>query len=139
MIACTFVFCAACEKNANVSDIKTEENKYSNSAEEIDRESFLADVQKENFTKLPANAENSLNYVAAASKEIYPEVKGEKMYGYKGIEKINDKSCYVFTVFTKSDDSGSKIGVIAIDTDGGIYVQNETTGEFDSTKTNLQK
>lgn len=129
-IACTLLVISSCERAADISDVNVIEN--SKQQVQTTDKNEDTDVKKEKYSKIPDNAEESLNSVADASKELYPDAEGNWMYGYKGTEKIADEECYVFSVYTKSGDDSNKIGVVAKAVKSeNIYELNETTGKFE--------
>lgn len=129
-IACTLLIVSSCERAADISNVNVIES--SNKQVESDDKNGDEDIAREKCAKIPDNAEESLNSVADASKELYPDAEGNWMYGYKGTEKISDEECYVFSVYTKSGDDSNKIGVVAKSVDNdNIYELNEATGKFE--------
>lgn len=129
-IACTLLIISSCERAADISNVNVIDS--SKQQVETDEQNDNVDIAKEKYTKIPDNAEESLNSVADASKELYPDAEGNWMYGYKGTEKIFDEECYVFSVYTKSGDDSNKIGVVAKSVNGdNIYELNEITGKFE--------
>lgn len=141
IIACTLMMFSACEKQADLSAVKAIDNidQQSLSDEESSKETFINEISKESYTEIPEEATEALNSVAEISKEIYPDADGKWMYGYNGKEKINGEDCYVFTVYTETEDSGNKLGVIARATkSGNIYSIDEDAGTYKKIPANVE-
>ena len=94
-------------------------------------------MPKEDFSKLPKDDEESLNYLSSAIEECFPDVSGRKMYGFKGVEKVSagssEQDCYIFDFYTyrKKTDEYTKIATVAQVPDSEeLYVFDELTGEY---------
>ena len=80
----------------------------------------------ETFQKLPEEAEDKLNCISAAADSIFPDVKGKKMFGYKGNITVTtadgQADCCVFEFYTYKKSEYTKVASIAQTTDGSqIY------------------
>lgn len=129
-LACTAMICAACEKQADVTDTDklTTTN---NSTSESSKAEFISEVSKENFIEIPKTAMDSFNYISAAAKVIYDDVSGKWMYGYKGVQEINGNACHVFTVYTENDVESTKVGTIAKAQDSDkLYLFDDVSGTY---------
>lgn len=133
VLACTMMMLTSCEKQAELSAVKAIEMEDSvDSSAESSRQDFIEEVSKENYSEVPDEAVDLFNTVSQISKKIFCDADGKWMYGYKGVEKIYDQDCYVFSVYTENDDSSDKIGIVAIaEISKKVYVLNEATGAFE--------
>ena len=102
-----------------------------------EQQSPAATLPKEDFSKLPKDDEESLNYLSSAIEECFPDVSGRKMYGFKGVEKVSagssEQDCYIFDFYTyrKKTDEYTKIATVAQVPDSEeLYVFDELTGEY---------
>ncbi len=89
------------------------------------------------FYILPEEVESDFNYVYEVANELYIDVDGEKMYGYRGEQTIDttDDSidCYIFDYYTynKKEDTYTKIATMAKDTSSAdVYTLNETDDSY---------
>ena len=96
-----------------------------------------AALPREDFSKLPKDDEESLNYLSEAIGECFPDVSGRKMYGFKGVEKVSagsaEQDCYIFDFYTyrKKTDEYTKIATVAQVPDSEeLYVFDELTGKY---------
>lgn len=130
---CSMLSFASCsdKDESNAAAMNNTENVQSDSSSEAP-----SALDGEVFDKLPDEAVESFDYVAEKSKVLFPEADGDWMYGYKGTSRIGKSDCYIFAVYTYSDDVHTKLGTVAKNIkNDDIYVLNETTGEY--TKTEL--
>lgn len=137
VLACLAIVCISCENRSDSNDAGMLENtgEYNGSAESNVSE-FISEVSRENYKEIPNEAMESFNYVSDASKVIFKDVQGKWMYGYKGIQKICDEDCHVFTIYSETDETSSKVGTLAksLKTDS-LYILDISTGKF--TKSDL--
>ena len=96
-----------------------------------------AELPTEDFSRLPEDDEDSLNYLSDAIDETFPDVKGRKMYGFRGVEKVAagkaEQECYIFDFYTylKKTDEYTKIATVAqVPDTAEFYVLDEKTGKY---------
>ena len=95
-----------------------------------------AELPTEDFSRLPEDGEESLNYLSDAIDVTFPDVKGRKMYGFKGVEKVAagnaEQECYIFDFYTylTNTDEYTKIATVAqVPDTAELYVLDEQTGK----------
>lgn len=131
IISCSALIFAACEKQSDLTDNKILNGNEKHSDAESSLSEFITEISKENFIEIPNDAMDSFNYVSKASKVIYNDIAGKRMYGYKGIQKVNGKDCHIFTVYSEIGDERIKAGSLAKYIKGNdLYILDSTTGKY---------
>lgn len=93
---------------------------------------------RETFAELPDEQVNSLDLVMNAADEAFPKESRDikRYYGYIGEESVEKSLCFVFAVYTQTNEGQSQIATIAITEDNTkAYILDETTQEYKLLKT----
>lgn len=87
---------------------------------------------KNSFKAVPDEAEKNFDVVINASKKEFSEEKGKKLYGYQGVQKINNVDCYIFVVYSENEDIHTQLGTFAVVKDSGeLYKLDKSVGKFE--------
>ncbi|MCD8095479.1 MAG: hypothetical protein LUE12_05055 [Ruminococcus sp.] len=99
---------------------------------ENEDESSQFDLEDE-YTQIPDELESDFNRVIAAANELFENVSGDKMYGFKGECEITidgeDVLCQLFDFYTYND-SYTKIAVFASDSETGELYYSQGGGDY---------
>lgn len=89
------------------------DNETSNKAQAVVTDAVKDDRAK--LCELPEEANGAFNTIINTVKKICPLEKGmNRQYGYKGLEKVGDADCYLFSVYDFDEDNSSvKVGDFA--------------------------
>ncbi len=118
------------EKDSSSKGSAASENAVTEAPEESASTETFTLPSRETFAQLPAEAEESFDYVIQAVKKSHPsEEKGSKrLYGYLGVEEINDCSCYLFAVYDEKKDVHTEVATVAVTEDSSeLYIYNSDT------------
>ena len=90
---------------------------------------------KDSFEKLPKGEEDQLEAVSEAAHSAFPDVKGKKMFAFKGTEQLEldgaEQDCYIFDYYSYKSKIYTKIATLAKSVgEESIYMLDETTGEY---------
>lgn len=120
------------EDNVNLANtaVTTAESVEDENEKESETVSSLPD--KNTLEKIPDEAVESFDYVVETAKVIYPQHEGSKrLYGYMGVEAVNNRDCYVFVIYDQADDLNTKVASIAIETDSDkMYSLDKETNSY---------
>lgn len=120
------------EDNVNLANtaVTTTESVEVEAVEEPEAVSSLPD--KSTLEKIPDEAVDSFDYVVETIKVIYPQQEDSKrLYGYMGVETVNNKDCYVFVIYDQANDVHTKVATIAIETDSDkMYSLDEENNSY---------
>ena len=132
---CTLFVCSSCantkadNSDSNVNLANTQMTEESVSSEE----EFSSLPDKSNFEVAPATASDSFNYMIEATKKVYPDNQGKRLYGYLGTEKVKGVNCFVFSIYEENDDRHSEVATVAVDPKSfNMFSLNPTTNKYES-------
>jgi hypothetical protein len=125
------------------SETKVSENK--NTSDEngyCETTVTVSELPTDTFSELPTDAESDLDFISKIANKLYPDVKGDKMYGYLGTEEITTDNgtctCRIFEFYTYKSKSEvyTEIATLAKDTDSpSVYIYNAETETYSLAET----
>lgn len=114
MISCAALGSCGKKEKAEKKKVQTAETAAAVSAQNED-----SSLPEDEFSKLPEEAEEDFDYISELSASLFPDAKGKKMYGFKGVEEISTAdgthSCYIFDYYTYKSKVYNKIATLAKD------------------------
>ena len=108
VISLTAVSCGETKENNN--SIKV--------AEQTAAQAQTAELNKNDYSQIPQDAEKALNVAADRSEGAF-ETSGRRSFGYTGTADVKGSKCYCFSLFETKDESTVRVADIAVTADGG--------------------
>lgn len=138
VIAAMMICCMALGSCGAKEKTKTEEKKAqtAETAAAVSASNEDSSLPEDEFSKLPEEAEEDFDYVSKLTASLFPDAKGKKMYGFKGVEEISTAdgthSCYIFDYYTYKSKVYNKIATLAKDIESSavFVLSDEDDGYF---------
>lgn len=116
---CTMLVCASCgnTSNDNENNVNLTNSEAVAENDNVNNDDGTSAVlpDKSHFETVPDDANASFNYVIETSRSLYKNGNGKRLYGYLGTEKVNNKNCYVFSIYEENDNKHNEIATVAIE------------------------